>query len=80
MVGPDDLDFGDFLDDLEEEHGVFDLGLRDDPGSLLRYLHVRRGRVIRSNLHSMSVLSLNMELCLHGLLIFQLVRELTSHQ
>ena len=42
IVGPDDPDSRDFLDDLGEEHKVAsDLGLRD----LLRYLRARRGRV-----------------------------------
>jgi len=66
VVGPDDPDSDDFLDDLEEEHeGVFDLGLWEDLGSLLRH-----ARGVRSGLHSMLGLSLRMKLCLHDLLIF----------
>ena len=81
MEGLDDSDPDDFLDNLGEEHeGVSDLGLREDPRYLLRFLHAQRGRVVRSGLRSMPGLPLRMELGLHDLLIFQLDRELTSHQ
>ena len=41
-MGLDEPDSGDLQDGLGEEHeGVSDLGLREDPESLLRYLRAR---------------------------------------
>ena len=76
MAATDDSlsDFGD------EDEGVSDLGLREDPGSLLFNLHALRERVARGHCLSMPGLPLRVELRLHGLLIFQLDRELTCHE
>jgi len=54
VVVLDDPDSDDFLGGLEEEHEeVSDMGLREDPGSFLRYLCARQERVVRSGLRSM---------------------------
>jgi len=68
------------LSDLGIKTKECDLGLRENPESLLFYLRARRERVARGRCRSMPGLSLRMELRLHDLLIFQLDRELTCHQ
>ena len=67
-------DFGD------QDEGVSDLDLREDPGSSLSYLRARRERVVKGRFRSMPGLPLRMEFRLHNLLIFQLDRELTCHR
>ena len=70
----------DSLNDFGDQYGVSDLGLREDPGSLLSFLRARRETVAKGRFRSIPGLSLHMELKLHDLMIFQLDRELTCHQ
>jgi len=70
---PDDEDF-------EGLDANPNLGLGEEPGSLLNYLRVRQDLVMKSCLHSMPGLPLYKEISIHNSLIFQLERELTCHQ
>ena len=56
------------------------LGLGEEPGSLLNYLPARCNRVMKSRLYSMRGPSLRMEMLIHNSLIFQVDCELTRHQ
>ena len=77
----DSFDSYDSLSDFkDEDEGVTNIGLREDPWFLLFYLHARRERVARGQFRSIFGLPLRMELMLHDLLIFQLDSELTCHQ
>ena len=57
-----------------------DLSLREEPGSLLDYLHTRLKWVMKSHHRSMPSLLLYMEMSMHKSLISQLKRELTCHR
>ena len=59
-----------FLGGLGDEHGVSDLGLQEDPDSLLRCLRAQRERVTRCDHRSLLGLPLCKEFGLHDLLIF----------
>ena len=56
------------------------LGLKEEPESLLDYLCARRNRVMKSCLRSMPGLPLYMKMSIHNNLIFQLDGELTCHR
>jgi len=66
--------------DFEDSEEGPDLGLGEESGALLDYLHARRDRVARSHLRSMPNLPLRMELTLHDCLIHQLNHELNCHR
>jgi len=53
---------GSLSDFGNEDEGVSDLGLREDPRSLLFYLRARREKVVRGRCHSMPGLPLCMGL------------------
>jgi len=73
MENPDDEGFGG-LD------AYLDLGLGEEPRSVLDYLRARLKRVMKSCHRSMPRLSLYMEMSVHNSLISQLERELTRHR
>jgi len=77
----DGSDSDDSLSDFrDQDKGGSDLGLKEDPGSLLSYLRARRERVVKGLFRSMLKLPLHMQLRMHDLLIYQLDRDLTCHQ
>jgi len=76
MMNLDDSNFDDFEDSEEDP----DLGLEEDPGSLLDYLHARHERVARIHFRLMLSLPLCMELMLHDCLIRRLDCKLNHHR
>ena len=68
------------LDSLEDLGEGPDLGLGEEPESLLNYLRAQRKRVARKHIQSMPGLPLCMEMMLHDCLIYQLDREPNCHR
>ena len=80
MVDFDDSRNSHDINDFEDLGEGSDLGLGEEPKSILDYLHARRERVARSRFRSLHGLPLHMELMLHDCLIYQLDCELNYHR
>jgi len=68
----DDEDFGDF-------EANPNLGLGEEPESLLNYLRARRNQVMKSHHRYLHGIPLRMEMLIYNSLVFQLDYEPTHH-